>query len=257
MIPIFLIARDRVTCLSELAKWCEGQLDPIVIIDNDSTYPPLLEWYRTCPYKVIFLGKNLKKWSPWRSGIVQSMKGDEFYIVSDPDVLPVDECPRDWLELFKEALTRYKEIIKVGFGLTAGNEDNPVQSRARTWAKKIQSATYRKDKRFWSWGIDSTFALYRSSQSSLIDKKRILLSKPALRSKPPYVAAHEGWHLDIECLSEELRYYYRHAQNRGFMMKNFRSQAQCLGSSVTSETQPSSPSDLETPFESPTPSPEP
>ena len=46
MIPVYIICRDRVTPLKELVSWLEktGEAD-IHLIDNDSTYPQLLEYY--------------------------------------------------------------------------------------------------------------------------------------------------------------------------------------------------------------------
>jgi hypothetical protein len=41
-----------------------------IVVDNDSTYPPLLEWYKTCDCEVILLGVNSGPRAPWESGCI-------------------------------------------------------------------------------------------------------------------------------------------------------------------------------------------
>ena len=56
--PIFIICRDRYTCTLDLINWLEktGQ-ENIYLIDNDSRYEPLLEYYRVTPH--IVTGKQI------------------------------------------------------------------------------------------------------------------------------------------------------------------------------------------------------
>jgi hypothetical protein len=41
-----------------------------IIVDNASTYPPLLSWYETNPCKVIRLSINCGHRAPWEQGCV-------------------------------------------------------------------------------------------------------------------------------------------------------------------------------------------
>ena len=59
-LPIFINCRDRVTPLRDLVAWLErAGHQRIILVDNDSTYEPLLEFYEQSPHEVVRLGQNL------------------------------------------------------------------------------------------------------------------------------------------------------------------------------------------------------
>jgi glycosyltransferase involved in cell wall biosynthesis len=57
----------------------------IIIVDNNSTYEPLLEWYSTKPCEIIY-SKNLGQSSPWINMIPEKW-GFEYYVVTDSDLI--------------------------------------------------------------------------------------------------------------------------------------------------------------------------
>ena len=65
-IPVIINNRNLLTwpkaMVRDLNKW-EG-IGDIYIVDNGSTYEPLLEWYATNPCKVVMLGENLGHQAP-------------------------------------------------------------------------------------------------------------------------------------------------------------------------------------------------
>ena len=45
-IPVFIICRDMVTPLGDLVAWLERNgHQRLILVDNASTYPPLVEYY--------------------------------------------------------------------------------------------------------------------------------------------------------------------------------------------------------------------
>jgi len=63
-IPIFINSRDRLNCLKLLIEWLlKAGYKNLIILDNDSSYPPLLDYYRGLEadsrIRVVRLGKNL------------------------------------------------------------------------------------------------------------------------------------------------------------------------------------------------------
>ena len=58
LIPVYIISFNRLKYLKQSIEWLESNGHRnIVIIDNNSSYKPLLEFYNHVPYKVInFLG---------------------------------------------------------------------------------------------------------------------------------------------------------------------------------------------------------
>lgn len=58
-IPIIINNYNRLTMLKKLIDSLTSRgYTNIVILDNQSTYPPLLEWYAKCQFEVIRLPKN-------------------------------------------------------------------------------------------------------------------------------------------------------------------------------------------------------
>jgi hypothetical protein len=69
---VFVTIWNRYTwAIPLLADFKKAGLTPI-IIDNNSTYPPLLEWYeKECPYKVIRRKNNDGAWAFFITGIAK------------------------------------------------------------------------------------------------------------------------------------------------------------------------------------------
>jgi hypothetical protein len=204
-VPIFLIVRDRLAPLRELVGWLEraGHRE-IWLVDNDSTYPPMLEYLEQTPHSVLRTGRNLGHRAPWLSGAVQRHAHERFFVVSDPDVVPDEACPHDALEYFRSLLDRYPEMDKAGFGLRIDDlpdsyplADAVRQWEARFWRNEVEPAVFHAD-------IDTTFALYRP-----LDRRH--QEDRSLRTGPPYVARHLPWYNNPDELSAEDRYYRKHA----------------------------------------------
>ncbi len=203
--PVFIPVRDRVTLLRQLVDWLEraGQQE-IWLIDNASTFEPLRQYLAETPHHVVHLEHNLGHRSPWLSGSVQRHAHRRFFVVSDPDVIPDDDCPLDALDHFRRLLDRHPHYDKVGFGLRV--DDLPAhyplaQSvrdwEARFWQEEVETAVFKAD-------IDTTFALYRP-----LDRRHD--ESRALRTAAPYIARHAPWYGDPERLTDEDRYYREHA----------------------------------------------
>ena len=93
-VPAFLTVRDRLTSLVDLVGWLErAGFDEIWLVDNDSTYPPMLDYLANTRHHVVRTGRNYGHRSPWLSGAVQRHAHGRNFIVSDPDVIPDSGCP--------------------------------------------------------------------------------------------------------------------------------------------------------------------
>jgi hypothetical protein len=199
--PILIACRDRVESLGRLVTWLEraGQ-ENIFLVDNDSAFEPLLEYYETTPHTVVRLGKNVGPQDFWSAGVVSSLARGQPYIVTDPDVVPTEDCPLDALDHFSELLQCHRDYVKVGFGLKI--DDLPAHYRhrdavrvweAQFWEKEVAPGVFEAN-------IDTTFALYRSH----VDRFTL---GPALRTGAPYLTRHEPWYSDVSKESPESRFY--------------------------------------------------
>lgn len=205
--PVFIPVRDRVTPLRRLVDWLEraGQQE-IWLIDNLSTYEPVLEYLSSSRHHVVRCDYNFGHRSPWLTGSVQRYAHRRFFVVSDPDVVPDDACPLDALDHFRVLLERYSDVDKVGFGLRIDDlpstyplAEDVRRWEARFWSREVESGVFRAD-------IDTTFALYRP-----LDRRHD--EGRALRTGAPYVARHTPWYVDASNLSDEEAYYRAHADS--------------------------------------------
>lgn len=202
-IPVIVNNRNRLTYMTALLDRLESiGCRRIVVLDNDSDYPPLLEWYATTRHEVVRLGANLGHRALWISGIADQLAGS-WFVYTDPDVVPEASCPDDFLALFLETLREHPELDKVGFGLRIDDvpecyaqRDDVVRWERRFW-------TERHSERFFHAPIDTTFAVYRPCTI------HGPLSR-CLRSDAPYLARHLPWYEDTANLTEEQAYYYDH-----------------------------------------------
>jgi len=105
-LPIFINSRDRLNCLKLLIEWLlRAGYNNLIILDNDSSYPPLLEYYRGLDadsrIRVVRLGNNLGHKALWDCGILEELDIKTPYAYTDSDVLPIEECPDNFVRLTK------------------------------------------------------------------------------------------------------------------------------------------------------------
>lgn len=204
--PVFIVCRDRLTCLTDLLGWLEsvGHDREVYLIDNDSTYPPLLEFYKHTKHTVLHAGGNFGERVGWSTGIIHRYAQGRRFVYTDPDVLPVEDCPPNAIERMARVLDVEGNAVKCGFSLKV--DDLPEWCRegiqaweARFWTEWVgRVGAYRAL-------IDTTFALY----SELATRR--FKYKLSYRLPPPYVLRHVPWYVDPANLSDEDEYYRTHA----------------------------------------------
>lgn len=120
-IPIIINNFNRLTTLRLLTETLTAcGYTNIYILDNASTYPPLLEYYKTCPFTVFHLNQNLGFKALWESPLKKRFCND-YYIYTDSDVIPSDYCPKDFIDYFFKELKKHPFARKIGFSLRIDN----------------------------------------------------------------------------------------------------------------------------------------
>ena len=201
--PIFIPNRDNLDRgFRRLVEWlvAAGQRR-IVVLDNASTYPPLLEYYRSlrAPVGVRFSFRNLGPNAPW---MLRPAELGTRFIVSDPDVVPAPECPHDLVARLHAMMDYYS--AKVGPGLRIDNlPDCYAQKRdvleweKQFWLRPLQDNCYQAP-------IDTTFALYPPGAGRWPREAH-------LRLGPPYVIEHVPWYEDSAAAIPERDFYRSNA----------------------------------------------
>jgi hypothetical protein len=203
-VKAFIIFRDRVTYAQQCAaSLTAAGLEPVPV-DCGSTWRPALEWLEEMEAAGVLVlrrggghPRDLWAWEPFRQAC-----GTSRYIVTDPDVVPSDDCPADWPDVLAEALERTGRP-KAGLGLRLDRIPDHYQRRDQVLSWEAQFWENPVDGGLFDAIIDTTLALYRplSEEPSF--------SVQAVRTGPPYVADHLAWYEDLGNLSPELAHYHQ------------------------------------------------
>lgn len=202
-IPIFINNFNRLSSLQQLIKDLEERgYYNLHIIDNKSTYPPLLEYYKDCPHRVHRLAKNLGFKAFWRSGLWYRYFRD-YYCYTDSDLSLVENCPDDFMEKFYKLLKSYPEVFKVGFSLKI--DDLPDHYAKKLEVIEWESRFFKvlKEKGAYIAPIDTTFALYRP----FARRGKRDGSVEMLRTAYPYQCRHLPWYVNSSDPGEEELFY--------------------------------------------------
>ncbi|NQY28268.1 MAG: glycosyltransferase [Flavobacteriaceae bacterium] len=202
-LTIYINNFNRLTFLKELIHSLEKRgYRNLVILDNNSTYAPLLKFYESTPYKVIRFNKNYGYKSYWKSGLwLKNI--NKYFAYTDSDLKISEACPDNFLEYFYELLIKYPEVHKVGFSLKIDDIPNcyKLKNKVINWESRYYEKELEKD--LYLAPIDTTFALYRPF--SKIGQKDG--STPIVRVGGFYNAHHLPWYVDSKNLDEEELYY--------------------------------------------------
>jgi|TARA_B110000858_G_scaffold172471_1_gene203633 hypothetical protein len=197
-IKALLINRNLLTTFKNTLEFLrkEPRVE-IHILDQESTYPPLLEFYKTITEEIHY-AKNEGPYSAWDPKYEYLRKG--YFIVADTDCI-YDNVPDDWLDVMLHAINQ-PGSPKIGFSLEIEDLPNTDQGKqsyaheAKYWENKIDLG--------WDAHVDTTFALYRANLS---------FSYNGIRLDKPYCIQHAPWYIDDCCIPEEWQYYLDHANH--------------------------------------------
>lgn len=210
MIPVIINNRNRLTHLKSLINWLQKINCRIIVLDNDSTYEPLIEYYSNISndVEICFLRQNLGHQALYNWKLHQKFN-EKFFIYTDSDVVPTDLCPLNVLHYLVENKSKYSNYHKIGLSLKT--DDIPDQYQHKKLVLKWENDFKKKDLNdFYICPVDTTFAIYETK--SLVSEKHIL--SPCLRTKIPYEARHMPWYNDTNKLNDEEMYYISHANAR-------------------------------------------
>jgi hypothetical protein len=163
-VPILINSYNRVTCLIKLVDWLvSAGHRRIFIIDNKSTYPPLLDYLmqieQTGTASVIRLDKNCGFRAIWEQNILKRLSINSEYVYTDPDVVPSDFCPIDAVGRLQSILNQDDDIQKAGLGLRLNDipEHYVYKESVLAWERQFWLSPAARG--VFNAEIDTTFAL--------------------------------------------------------------------------------------------------
>ncbi len=171
--------------------------EKIIILDNGSTYPPLLDWYDGLQgiVEVRMLG-NEGHLAFWAIGMDREV-GD-YFVYTDSDLELSPDLPKNWKEVLFDLINRY-EINKVGLAIRIDDlpdhyryKNQVRRNEGRWWLQEVEEGVFKAD-------TDTTFALYRNIHDNCYESLRV--------AKNGFSCKHIPFYLDLNNLDEEERYY--------------------------------------------------
>lgn len=202
-VPVFVVCYNRLASLKVLVDRLEEMgFTDIHLIDNNSSYPPLLEYLKNSKHTVHRMQENFGHLVLWKSGRFDEIINSRKYILTDCDVVPSEDCPTDIVERLNEILERYPPFTKAGLSIRIDDlpdhyafKQQVIEWEAPFWETRLDDGNYEG-------AVDTTFALY---------KPGIHCEDPSwwrsIRSAPPMSARHLPWYQDTSIVTDEDAYY--------------------------------------------------
>jgi len=220
-VPVFIISFNRLTCLQKLVAWLESaELAEPIIVDNGSTYPPLLDWFDRMRGTIAIhdFKDNYGPYRVWDQRLFEARTSPEqpFYVVTDPDVVPIAECPKDAIPRLVDAWNALRSPkVGLSFRLETIPDTLPSGHDIRAWETRMQSDGVRQPD---GAGARALPGCYESMLDTTFQVNHRDMLPPSggssgIRLAHPYQADHLGWHLDPHHLSDEERYYWQTASH--------------------------------------------
>lgn len=201
-LPIIINNFNRLGYLKKLIPSLQRRgYSNLIILDNASTYPPLVEWYKNeCDVRVIYLDGNYGHKALWTSGAIEEFKND-YFVYTDPDLELLDECPEDFLYQMLQKLKAHVKGQKIGLSLKIDDIPDSYKFKAdvlkqeEPFFEKMEYGMYIAD-------IDTTFAIHKpNAEGGYVD------DMVTYRMPYPIQCRHLPWYEDSNQMSDEDQYY--------------------------------------------------
>ena len=214
MIPVLIPVFNNPTYTRNFVNQLKVlNVENIIILDNNSTYKPMLELLNDFEneHQVIRLGYN--------KGPHYALRDSEFYsnlpnyfCLSDPDLELSPNLPENFIDAFVDISNQYK-IGKVGFALEVPKEEefaqlymnldgklwNMREWEMQFWENSIGKTTDGDD--LYLTTLDTQFALYNKNYFDPNSRYE------CLRVGGKFTAKHLGLYKQDNIPTEELKYY--------------------------------------------------
>ena len=218
-IPIVILNKDRLMPLQLLVESLQSRgYNNIIIIDNQTTYQPTLDWYKESGVNVFY---NDIDATLYDTGTFYRLAFElnhtlfseivkDYYVFSDSDVVPLDTVPNNFIDCMVN-VCRETNTHKVGISLKI--DDLPdsdfckhvINNESPMWVNRIAHTNYE----LYHAPVDTTFAVYRPNSAPI-------LSHDCIRIAGEFVARHLPWYYDPTNMPIDEYYYLTNLQeNRG------------------------------------------
>ena len=211
-IPIIIISYNRLSYLKDLVEYFLNlNEEHIYILDNNSTYPPLLDWFEKINknINVVRYDKNFGHTVYWKTEFYKNIQDCTYCVITDHDIIPYKSFEKEWKENWIEYLNKYK-VRKVGSALNLSDIPESFDLKQRVLNQETKFWSTELEKNVFSAGLDTTLFLQKVNNNHRTTNA-IRLSN--------YLIKHRPWYEDLNNQTEENIYYYKSISTPTFYSK--------------------------------------
>jgi hypothetical protein len=211
-IPIVILNRDRLYPLVEQVNALQSKgYTNIIIIDNQSTYQPLLDWYKTSNVDVFYNDITENSCHAFRDLVQMNHPKfieivSDWYVFNDSDIIPLDTVPDNFIEDLIAFALKYNKP-KVGMSIKIDDIDRNYP--LNEWVYSYESTYWtnaivdESGVELYPHPIDTTFSVHAPGMlPTWCDN--------TLRVGVPYIVKHAPFYYDPNNLPEDEKYYLAH-----------------------------------------------
>jgi hypothetical protein len=169
----------------------------IYIIDNASTYPPLLEWYSQVKNDITIIKNhtNSGPWSFFYSGHYANIDS-EWYIYSDADLELNPDMPYNWQEIMMDYTLKYDRKASLALRI----DDIPDHYPFKDLVKDHQNIC---------WYLTDEPDVYKAvtDMTFTMDQKIKGHRYESIRLGGKFMTKHIPWYIDFNNIPDEEKYY--------------------------------------------------
>jgi len=209
-IPIIINNKNLLTTTRQLVlDLIDRGYNNIYILDMNSTYPELIEWYTYMEaneiIKVIHSDSTKGHRALWEENIIERFRNNDWIVYTDSDIILNPYTPYGFIEEMIDII-KHSAIKKIGLAIDISDlPDTELTKLIKTIETKywLKPVPY-KGKELYVAPVDTTFCV--------IDPKRDY-DYTALRIAGEFTCKHQPWYQDWNNLTEEEQYYFKHADS--------------------------------------------
>jgi hypothetical protein len=210
-IKIVILNRDRLNPLIEQVDSLRSRgYNNITIIDNQSTYTPLLNWYKISGIDIFYNNITENSCHAFKDLVaIGHYKFKEiindWYVFNDSDIIPIESVPNDFIE---DLIFYAKKYNKSKVGMSIKIDDIDLNYPLNSWVHSYESTYWTNaiidgDVELYPHPIDTTFAVHSPGTIPT-------WSSDTLRAGIPYIVKHAPFYYDPSNLPKDEKYYLAH-----------------------------------------------
>jgi len=202
-IPAIIIGYNQYTYIKNMVSQLEKYTSDIIIIDNNSSYKPLLNYYKNDFKYTLLQQKTNKGHTVYQEDSLQKLTGDVF-ILTDPDLEFNSKLPINFIQNLID-ISNYFQVVRAGFALEIDSDDINTTIKCDNYTIKDWEIQFWKKQM--NYPNDSTLKLFSApidTTFSLVNKRWlppnhfICHDNSSIRVAGNYTCKHLPWYKNFK-----------------------------------------------------------